>query len=100
MNSPCWSARRGANLHQTPAFIIVEREYGYSVFFVATGLPSEGDSLDRLSYRMEGVKVVISSRMQVMKQRGAASQEGFVNDCSLPNGINTVPGKPGMASHQ
>jgi hypothetical protein len=79
---------------------MVAREVGLSEFFVATGLSSDGESLDRLSYLMEGAKVVISSRMQVMKQRGAASQEGFVYDCSLPNGINTVPGKPGMVSHQ
>ena len=46
------------------------------MFFVARGLSSDGDSLDRLSYLMEGAKVVISSRMQVMKHRGAASQEG------------------------
>ena len=55
---------------------MVARGVGLSVFFVATGLSSEGDSLDRLTYLMEGAKVVISSRMQVTKQRGAASQEG------------------------
>ncbi len=59
-----------------PAFLMVARGVGLSVFLVATGLSSDGDSLDRLSYLMEGAKVVISSRMQVMKHRGAASQEG------------------------
>ena len=57
-------------------FSWLPEELVYPVFFVATGLSSDGDSLDRLSYLMEGAKVVISSRMQVMKHRGAASQEG------------------------
>ena len=83
-----------------PAFLMVARGVGLSVFFVATGLSSDGDSLDRLSYLMEGAKVVISSRMQVMKPKVPRAKRGFVNDCSLPNGINTVPGKPGMASQQ
>ena len=52
------------------------------------------------SLLIEGATVVTSSDMQVMKQQAPRAKRGFVNVCSLPNGINTTPGKPGMASHQ
>ena len=51
------------------------------------------------SLLIEGATVV-TTRMQVMKQQAPRAKRGFVNVCSLPNGINTTPGKPGMASHQ
>jgi hypothetical protein len=36
-----------------------------------------------------------SPSMRVVKPQGDASQEGYRGLESLPNGINTTPGKPG-----
>ena len=68
---------RRKNLPHTPGIAHgCSEELFFSVFFVDRGLSSDGDSLDRLTYLIEGATVVTSSRMQVMKHRGAASQEG------------------------
>ena len=77
MNSPRWNTRRGANLPHTPGISrLRQRSWFILAFFVDRGLVVRWRQPRSTLFLMEGAKVVISSRMQVMKQQGAASQEG------------------------